>query len=58
MRFAEEILLLLLNEETGYFISIPEWNLSCVLVDGDGRSGQKLLRPPRRNSGVRRLFSA
>lgn len=34
MRFAEEILLLLLNEETGYFIPIPEWNLSCVLAGG------------------------
>ena len=32
MRFAEETLLLLLNEETGYFIPIPEWKLSCVLA--------------------------
>lgn len=32
MRFAEEILLLLLNEETGYFIPIPEWKMSCVLA--------------------------
>ena len=32
MRFAEEILLLLLNEETGYFIPIPEWNMSCVFA--------------------------
>ena len=34
MRFAEEVLLLLLNEETGYFIPIPEWSLSCVLAGG------------------------
>ena len=32
MRFAEEVLLLLLNEETGYFIPIPEWKMSCVLA--------------------------
>ena len=32
MRFAEEILLLLLNEETGYFAPIPEWKMSCALA--------------------------
>ena len=32
MRFAEEVLLLLLNEETGYFVPIPEWKLSCALA--------------------------
>ena len=32
MRFAEEVLLSLLNEETGYFVPIPEWQLSCVLA--------------------------
>ncbi len=32
MRFAEEVLLLLLSEETGYFIPIPEWKMSCVLA--------------------------
>lgn len=32
MRFAEEILLLLLSEKTGYFIPIPEWKMSCVLA--------------------------
>ena len=34
MRFAEEILLLLLNEETGYFAPIPEWKMSCALAGG------------------------
>ena len=34
MRFAEEILLLLLNEETGYFAPIPEWRMSCALAGG------------------------
>lgn len=32
MRFAEEMLLLLLNEETGYFVPIPEWKMSCALA--------------------------
>ena len=32
MRFAEEVLLLLLDEKTGYFIPIPEWKMSCVLA--------------------------
>ncbi len=31
MRFAEEILLLLLDENTGYFAPIPEWKMSCAL---------------------------
>lgn len=30
MRIAEETLLLLLNEDSGYFEPIPSWNLSCV----------------------------
>lgn len=30
MRIAEEILLLLLNEDSGYFHPIANWNLSCV----------------------------
>ena len=32
MRFAEEVLLLLLNEDTGYFAPIPEWRMSCALA--------------------------
>ena len=32
MRFAEEMLILLLNEETGYFLPIPEWKMSCALA--------------------------
>lgn len=32
MRFAEKILLLLLDENTGYFTPIPEWKLSCALA--------------------------
>ena len=32
MRFAEEILLLLLNEDTGYFAPTPEWKMSCALA--------------------------
>ena len=34
MRFAEEILLLLLNEDTGYFAPLPEWQMSCALAGG------------------------
>ena len=34
MRFAEEILLLLLDESTGYFAPIPEWKMSCALAGG------------------------
>ena len=34
MRFVEEFLLLLLNEETGYFVPIPEWKMSCALAGG------------------------
>ena len=34
MRFAEEILLLLLNEDTGYFAPVPEWKMSCALAGG------------------------
>ena len=32
MRFAEELLLLLHNDESGYFVPIPEWNMSCALA--------------------------
>ena len=32
MRFAEEILLLLLKEDTGYVVPIPEWKMSCALA--------------------------
>ena len=34
MRFAEEILPLLLDENTGYFAPIPEWKMSCALAGG------------------------
>ena len=32
MRFAEELVLLLLNEESGYLEQVSGWNLSCVLT--------------------------
>ena len=32
MRFAEELLLLLHSDESGYFIPIPEWRMSCALA--------------------------
>ena len=32
MRFAEELLLLLHSDDSGYFISIPEWSMSCALA--------------------------
>ena len=32
MTFAEEILLLLLNEDTGYFAPVPEWKMSCAFA--------------------------
>ena len=32
MRFAEELLLLLHNQDTGYFVPIPEWRMSCALA--------------------------
>ena len=32
MRLVEETILLLLNEESGYFHSVTGWNLSCVLA--------------------------
>ncbi len=32
MRLAEETLLLLLNEESGYLEPIQGWNLACVLA--------------------------
>ena len=34
MTFAEEILLLLLDEDTGYFAPVPEWKMSCSLAGG------------------------
>lgn len=34
MRFVEELLLLLHSDETGYFIPIPEWRMSCALAGG------------------------
>jgi len=34
MTFAEEILLLLLDENTGYFAPVPEWKMSCSLAGG------------------------
>ena len=32
MRFAEEIMLMLLHEETGYVVPVPEWQMSCALA--------------------------
>jgi len=32
MSFAEEILLLMLKDETGYVVPIPEWRMSCALA--------------------------
>ena len=32
MRLAEELVLLLLNEESGYLEQVSGWNLSCVLA--------------------------
>ena len=32
MRFAEELLLLLHSEKSGYFVPIPEWKMSCALA--------------------------
>ena len=32
MRFAEELLLLLHSEQSGYFVPIPEWQMSCALA--------------------------
>lgn len=32
MTFAEQITLLLLNEESGYFEPIPEWRMQCVMA--------------------------
>lgn len=32
MRFAEQLLLLLHSQETGYFVPIPEWRMSCALA--------------------------
>ena len=32
MRFTEELLLLLHSEESGYFVPIPEWQMSCAVA--------------------------
>ena len=32
LRFAEEILLLMLKDDTGYVVPIPEWRMSCALA--------------------------
>ena len=32
MRFAEQLLLLLHSQDTGYFVPIPEWRMSCALA--------------------------
>lgn len=32
MRFAEELLLLLHSQKTGYFVAVPEWRMSCALA--------------------------
>ena len=34
MRFVEELLLLLHSEDSGYFVPIPEWKMSCALAGG------------------------
>ncbi len=34
MRIVEELLLMLHSEESGYFVPIPEWNMSCALAGG------------------------
>ncbi len=34
MTFAEELILLLLDESTGYFAPVPEWRMSCALAGG------------------------
>ena len=34
MTFAEELLLLLLDENTGYFAPVPEWKMSCAFAGG------------------------
>lgn len=32
MRFAEEIMLMLLHHESGYLVPVPEWQMSCALA--------------------------
>ena len=32
MTFAEELLLLLLDENSGYFVPVPEWKMACALA--------------------------
>ena len=34
MTFVEELLLLLLDENTGYFAPVPEWKMSCAFAGG------------------------
>ena len=34
MTFAEELLLLLLDEKSGYFAPVPEWRMACSLAGG------------------------
>lgn len=32
LRFAEEVLLLMLKDDTGYVVPIPEWRMACALA--------------------------
>ena len=32
LRFAEEVLLLMLKDDTGYVVPIPEWRMSCTMA--------------------------
>ena len=34
LRFPEELLLLLHSDDSGYFVPIPEWRMSCALAGG------------------------
>ena len=34
LRFAEEIVLLLLNDDDGKFAQVPAWSLNCALAGG------------------------
>ena len=33
LSLSEELVLMLLNEETGYFHQVPGWHLNCAVVD-------------------------
>ena len=46
MRFAEEILLLPLKEDTGFVVSIPRWLLTKIGVNARLRFRVKRLRHP------------